>query len=296
MKKLFTYFIALSFALCMFAAPSMACSGWGCQEANGSYQGQAYSSDHDYSGSYRGNDTASARASGAAFGSVDTHASGHGFAQEFGFVSVNDKSCTWSWTRDYGYTSKAGAGAVTEGSAFVGGEAFGLCCGREKVNTEAEIGGSVEQWNHAEESGYSGGDFVVGGSHSGATFTATNYGGDSGRTFAADLEGISGRAITKGDTYVTIDPNGSHQSLYGKTEAMSRIEVCRPDSYQGSVYGVGGVRGGVSSGKTFGQASSSFNYTGSHSGNGAATINVDLYNGGNSSSVNVSGSSYATGR
>ena len=31
MKKLFTYFIALSFALCMFAAPSMA-----CQEANGS--------------------------------------------------------------------------------------------------------------------------------------------------------------------------------------------------------------------------------------------------------------------
>jgi hypothetical protein len=295
-KKLFTILTAVLFVVCSFGSPALACSGWGCQEANGLYEGQAVSSDFSQSGSCWGNDTASSVASGASYGLVNTHASGFLVGQESGFVSGENTSNAWSYTKDYGQTSKAGAGAVTEGHMLAGGEAFGLFCDRETVNTTVQVGGLVEQSNAANEIGYAGGDGVGGGSFSGAEFTAINYGGDGGSSFAADMKCISGKAITKGETYVTIDPDGRNQSLFGTTSAMSQIEVCGcPDSYKGSVYGNGGVEGGVSNGNTFGSASASFAYTGSHAGSGAATINVNIYNGGNHSTVNVSGHSYATG-
>jgi hypothetical protein len=181
-KRIFTIIAAILFTICLAGSPALACSGWGCQTADGSYSGQAASSDYSQSTSNWGwgNDSASAGASGYTYGSVETHANGLFIAQEAGFVTGNDVSNTCTYAYDGDHFSTSGASASTEGSMLAGGEAFGLCCGRETVDVMVEVGGSVGQSNAANEVGYTGGDGVGGGSTSGAEFVATNYGHDSG--------------------------------------------------------------------------------------------------------------------
>jgi hypothetical protein len=218
-----------------------------------------------------------------------------GFAFEIGSVYAWNTSNTWSFAKDFGMTSLAGAGASTEGGAISSGMAIGPDGCDELVDASASVGGYVSQHNEAGETGYPGGDFVEGGSFSEAGYTATNFGSDAGSGFAVGMAAIHGEATTKGCTFVTIDPYGNHQSLFGSTNAMSNISVCGADIYDGTVSGNGYIAGQVSSrnGLTYGGGVSTFNYLGNISGSGNANLSVVINTGGNSSSVHVSGSSYA---
>jgi len=277
----------------MFAAPSMACSGWGCQEANGSYQGQAVSFHKSYCG--QGNDWAKAGGNGSVHGIVDVQAEGFLYASESGWVKGYDETNAWSYARDYGQTSKSGAGVTTEGSITTSGKAFGFCCDKEVVDSTVTITGDIFQSNYSAESGYNQFQGIDGFSSSSADFVASDRDVDTGWICASDKNKISGNATVQGHTRVSIDPYGSYRSFDGKTCAMSYININGASRYTGSVIGNGGLGGLVQNNGTYASAIANFSYTGSMNGSGGANINANIFNGGNYSSVSVSGSSHATG-
>ena len=295
MKKLFTYLAVVLFVVCLTVAPAGAC--WFCQTADGQYDAQSVSSDYSFHKSYCGcsNDWAEAGASGFVNGTLTTHASGLFYASESGSIRGCDQSDAWSYAKDFGRTSKAGAGASTEGAIITKGKAFGVCCGRELVDSTVTVNGDIFQNNYAAETGYGQGQGVDGGSSSFANFTASDRDVDTGCCYASDVNSISGNAEVQGHTVVNIDPYGSHRSFDARTRAMSDINVSGASMYTGSVGGNGGVGGLVQNNGAYAGGNASFAYTGAHSGNGAAQISASVYNGGNYSSVSVSGSSHAFG-
>jgi len=292
--------------------PPGPCNDCGDVNASGYYEGSAGDSyDHSKSRSYWGfgDDYGEAGGNGFAGGSVTTFADADditfrffgksftipGYAFETGFVDGYSETNAWSYASDFITTSMSGAGATTEGNSLVGGLAVGLGGCKEFVDTTATVGGWVMQENFSSEDSWLwGGTFAVGGSYSDAGYTASNYGYDDGRGLATGLTGISGSATVEGHTLVNVDPFGSSRSIYATTEAMSDINVCHPDFYEGSVSGEGFVQGYAVKGFTYGGGAANFSYSGDMSGNGGATISADIQTGSNNSSVHVSGSSFST--
>jgi len=294
-KKILTYLTVVLFVLCMFAASSMA---W-CQSASGTHEGQAASHNYSFTRSYCGcgNDWAEAGGNGSTHGVVDISASGFLYASECGWVKGYDKTDAWSFAKDFGHTSESGAGVIIEGSITTFGEAYGFNYDKEVVDSTVTISGDIFQNNYSAELGYPQGQGIDGGRSSTALFTAFDRDYHCSQTYyhsLSDYNSISGEATVKGCTNVTIDPYGSHRSFFGETKAMSSVNIDGASRYQGIVTGNGGLGGLVQNNGTFATANANFNYTGNTSGNGGATINAQIYNGSNYSSVSVSGSSYAT--
>jgi hypothetical protein len=309
MKKLVMLGITLVMGLALVAGNGMACEGPRCNEgprtADLNLQFQATSDDVDQSGTgWRGNynDNARATADGYAGGILDVHANADGYTRILwwkidnpafvdGTGTASDESKAWSWAKDYGQTSKAGAGAKTSGEAQTVGLAIGLKGCPEYVDSTVYVGGSVNQWNQAGETGYSNGQGVSGGNSSGGWFNAEDRDYESGNGYAFDTNSIEGGMITKGKTEVTIDPTGSHRSFSAMTENM--VEVNAPNLVGSSVGGDGSVSGVVQKGSTFAAAASSFSYNGNTYGNGNAQLKANIDQGAHSSTVKVTGSAYS---
>jgi len=189
----------------------------------------------------------------------------------------------WAWSKDYGLTSKAGAGAKVEGSVcdvFVYGKAKGIDGQTELSYSAVAIGGEAFQFNKAGETGYYAG-FATGQNKSGFSFYAEDNVSDEGQTYSflglpiggasTSLHGIDGYAITKGMTEVSIDPYGNFRSAYATTSNFSNINF-QADAVYGSVYGFGGVESAISNGPSYATGSAGFGYSGSFSGSGNATV------------------------
>jgi hypothetical protein len=212
-----------------------------------------------------------------------------------GFITGTATPKAWAWSKDYGRTSMAGAGAVFEGSAFSMGYAFGREGCPEWVSSDLFISGEVYQRNWAGETGYSAGG-ISGGNESGASFTAGDFDLDVGNGFAFDMNYVSAKAITKGMTQVSIDPYGNYRSISGFTENFAQVMPgCGATLYESSVYGSGGLSGIIGNGPSYGAGDVSFSYNGNTYGAGSANLNATVITGPNSTTVTVSGSSTAYG-
>lgn len=295
MKKLFSI-LTISAFLLVGANSAMACWGWCPKDvtATGNYEGQARDYDSDYEN--RGNERAFAEGAGGPGAYVSTYANGYGYAQEMGFILGEGDADAWAWTKDYGKTSKAGAGAKVDGELIAGGEAFGLFGNREWVQGHTYFEGEVYQGHHAEESGYAAG-FIRGGNQSYASFeTMPDYFGDTGRgaAFAIGCEG--GNEIkTKGMTEVSIDPYGQYRSIKGHTEQETTM-TGRNGIANASVWGDGGVGGMISNQNgAYAGGAAEFNYSGNATrANGQADFSAKIKDTGNSTSITVFGSSSAS--
>lgn len=306
-----------------FASNGMACNPQeevcGPRDADVNLQFQGTSEDWSKSSTgWRGNynDNASSNASGYAGGTLDVSANAAGEHLEIGmewvkkcgrygcysypkmtfsmednqatadgFVKADSESKAWSYTKDYGRTSIAGAGAKTESDAFTFGVATGLKGCREFVDSNVYVGGNVYQQNAAGETGYYGG-FVEGGNNSGGNFYASDRDFDSGRGFAMDKNYIEGSMITKGHTEVSIDPYGHRRSIDAMTKNMVQVNAPGFDS---SVFGAGGVGGVAQKGMNYAGGNASFSYNGQTYGNGNATLNGSIHDHGNTSTVSATG-------
>ena len=217
-----------------------------------------------------------------------------------GVISLHSpKIKSWSYAKDYGTTSKAGAGAVIEGDrrdAYVSAEATGIKGCDEVVSVTVGIGGNLYQENEAGETGYNSGTMAQGINSSGLGFYAEKSAFDKGQTYSflgyefggadAHLHGIEGKAITKGETFVTVDPYGHSRSAFATTENMSKVDF--PNLQTSFVYGGGGVGAMSQKGSLFAGGNASFGYNGSTAGNGSATVNSNIHDGHNGSSAFVS--------
>jgi len=215
------------------------------------------------------------------------------------------KGKAWSYARDYGQTSLAGAGAKTAGYVHLSGEAFGVGGCEESLTATAYFGGDVHQYNQAGETGYSNGQFVEGGNESWAGGMAhTREFSDSGQSYnilgfefgGAELDKRlynEGGVITKGSTYVTIDPSGKYRSFEATTQNFGKVDfgcglTLMPGSY---VNGFGGVAGFINNGQASAGGMANFSYQGSTYGEGNANIDASI----TPSTVRVSGSAHAVG-
>jgi len=249
-----------------------------------------------------GNDWAQAGGYGDAYAFNSNYAESESFwfvpafASQSGFVTGIDTTHAWADAKDFGTASSAKAGAVTKGSSLAGGIALGALGDKETSFSYAGVSGFVQQANGANEVGYPDGTFAVGGNFSQAGFAAENYDYDQGRGFAGTLVGIDGKAITKGSTFVAVDPYGHERSAFATTENSSKICVTNPDFYIGGVSGSGMVEGAAVKGQTYGAGYADFGYSGANAGSGQATIDANIHVGKHTSSSFVTGSSYATGK
>jgi len=215
----------------------------------------------------------------------------------FGIGMAEGDAHAWSYAKDYGKTSKAGAGAKTGGSALLTGFAYGKGGCPESITGTLWVGGDVYQRNEAGETGYPDGQFVNGGNESWA-----------GGLASKDVNGFSFFGIkeilldgtyvregveTSGHTKVTIDPYGSYRSFHGTTYNSANVDFGRHLNLQNSyVGGQGGVAGMVTNGNgSYASGQATFNYTGSTQGSGNAEISGSVTPGG----VFVSGSAQAQG-
>lgn len=305
MKKMFMVFLMfLSIAL---VGNAFACKGPKCgpRSADVNLQFQATSDDSDQSSTgWRGNynDKAGSYAEGYAGGTLDVHANADGYTRFLfwkidnpaiafpSYGTATDESRAWSWAKDYGLTSKAGAGAKTEGSAFTLGTAIGVKGCSEFVDSTVYVGGNVYQFNTAGETGRSGAN-AQGGNESGGNFYAQDRDYVSGNGFAFDTNEIEGGMITKGETYVTVDPYGNNRSAYAHTENM--VEVNSPKLQFSEVGGNGGVNAMAQKGGSFAGGAANFSYNGDTYGNGQATIDAKVSVGRTQTTVTVTGSAFA---
>jgi len=308
MKKLFIVALMV-LSLAIGAGNGFACEGYECgprsSDLNLQFQADLGAYDYDYSSTgWRGNynDHASSTADGYAGGFLDVHANADGYTTIFGwkidnpafvqgFGDAEAEGKAWAWSKDYGTTSKAGAGAVTNGQAFTEGLATGLYGCREFVSSEVYVGGQVSQWNEAGETGYQSGQFVEGGNQSGGIFHSVDYDYASGNGFAFDTNYIEGGMITKGKTEVSIDPYGSYRSISAMTENM--VQVNAPKIQYSSIGGNGYVNGIAQKGNTFAGGNASFSYNGNTYGNGNANLNANIYSGNGQASSTVSATAYS---
>lgn len=213
---------------------------------------------------------------------------------------------SWSYAKDYGLESKAGAGAVIESDrhdGFIKVEAMGLEGCDETAYTNLGVGGNLYQENEAGETGYNDGTSAQGGNSSGLGFYAGKSDSDSGQTYSilgyefggaeVYMKGIEGKAITKGSTEVSVDPYGNHRSAYATTSNMSKVNF---DNLQESnVWGGGGVGAAAVKGSTFAAGNASFNYNGYTAGNGDATVKAKINTSYNGSSAFVKVEAHAVG-
>jgi hypothetical protein len=309
--------IALTLVLAIAVGTSFACDPrkeiCGPRDANLNFAFDGMSDDQ--SSSHRGNDSASSNAFGFAGGNLNVSANADGTHLEFigtkwyhvfsskyyedvdnaahveGYGTADSESKAWSWTRDYGTTSKAGAGAKTEGDAFTFGLATGLEGCRETVDSQVYVGGNVYQNNYAAEIGYWDNQGVDGGNMSGGNFYTSDFDSASGRGIAMDTNYIDGGMITKGKTEVSIDPYGSYRSITAMTENMVRVDA---DAIDSQVFGNGGIGGNSQSRNgSFAGGNAGFGYNGVTYGNGNAQMNANVYQGQNNTTVTVSGSAHS---
>ena len=205
-------------------------------------------------------------------------------------------SHAWSYAKDYGTTSKAGAGAKTGGEVLVTGLAYGKDGCPEFITGSLWIGGEVYQRNEAGETDYSNGQFIKGGNESWASGTAgkdVNGFNFFGTVILLDGLYVKDAVQTKGSTYVTIDPYGSNRSFYGTTQNQAAVDFGRKLDLQSSyVGGQGGIGGMVTNGQgSYAAGQANFSYIGNTQGNGDATIKGLV----TPSGVFVSGSAHAVG-
>ena len=273
----------------------------GTTSAYGMISGGAFSD--DYANDYHGNDGAHADGWGYSSGENSNTASSKffwkvpAFSQQAGFVTGENETHTWADVDDFGLSSKSKAGAVTEGWAFAGGEAFGLSGQNETSYTKVGVEGFVQQNNFANETGYDGGTFAQGGNYSNAGFTAWTDACDNGQTYflpgAATLEFIEGKAITVGETFVVVDPYGNHRSAFAMTKNFSKVEVDDFDYLSSNVYGNGIVGAVAQNGNTWAGGNAGFSYNGATFGTGKAVVDAKIYTGKNYSSFNVTSKSFS---
>lgn len=307
----------LSIMLVMGASAAIACGGHNepqCGPRDANFNAAFNAESDDYSYRARGNEQAEAGAYGFSGGNLNVTANADGTHKEivgwkrvwifkvpvfgnvdnpadaYGYGEADSESKAWTWTRDYGLTSKAGAGAETNGEAFTFGAATGLKGCPETVDSTVYVGGNVYQSNYAAELGYSNGQGVDGGNMSNGNFYAADHDYESGRGFAADSNYIEGGMITKGKTEVSIDPYGSHRSITGRTENMIQVNAPGTDSM---VFGQGGVGGNSANGASFAGGQANFGYNGVTYGNGNANINASVVTSGEHTNVTVSGSAHS---
>jgi hypothetical protein len=308
MKKLFVITLAAMMIFSVSNAFAGGCGDYDCpgdRQANYNAAFNAFEDDYDYSSTgWRGNynDKAWAEASGQAGGNLDVNADASGYTRiwffkidnpaiALGGYEADNKDKAWSWAKDYGQTSKAGAGAVSEGEASTWGLATGLNGCRETVESTVYVSGGVNQYNTAGEEGYSGG-FVWGENSSGGYYAASDHDYESGNGLAFDTNDIEGKIITKGMTEVNIDPTGDHRSFTAMTENMVNVEHTGHLDF-GNVGGGGFIQGYVQKSGSYAAGNASFNYAGQTSGSGNAQIQGQVNNGSTYSSVSGSGSAFA---
>lgn len=293
MKK--SLFIALFAVMMMVAAPAMA--GWYVQ-VDGHAAGYAADPDSSYAVSNWGwgNDNASANANGGGGFVVDTFAQGLGYAVQDIDAYAKGISDTCTYAFDFGTTSMAGAVAKTKGFADAGGEAYGFL--GSKVEGFVFFEGTLSQSNNANEVNYPGNQFVAAGNESFMSYYAEDGFKDYGGLFWSAKDGakICGEAITKGNSFVSIDYTGDHRSVVANTETSSHFDTSeRGDAAY--MRGSGGVMGQVTNqyGAVAGGAAN-FNYTAkaTDSARGAANLNAQINKTSGSTTVKVSASSYAS--
>jgi len=331
MKKMFMYVLMLLFILtaggAMACGGDEPCDG--DQTATLSIQGQAVKYDDSYSatgwwGNY--NDKAEALATGISGFDMNLYANADGGSLEivgwkrvwffhvpiFDFVPnpadvdgvgfAKGKAHAWTYALDFGRTSLAGAGAHSGGKVFVHGEAFGVQGCPESIEAMLWLGGDVSQWNMAGETGYPNGQFIDGGNGSYASALGNAFFSDSGQSYSILGHGFGGAELnaglrdyhlveTQGSTFVHIDPYGSYRSFYGNTQNSANVNFRGLDPVHSAVGGNGGIAGQINNGVAYAGGQATFDYSGSTSGAGNATIKGSIQPG----SVFVSGSAHAVG-
>jgi len=213
-------------------------------------------------------------------------------------IAHSPETKSWAWTKDLGLTSKAGAGAKVEGSKWdilVGGYGFGLNGDFESSYSRVGFGADLYQANKAGEFAADG--YATGFNESGFDFYVDKEVTDIGQSStwwifdipgaATGLHGISGDAITKGKTEVTIKPDGSYRMASAETQNMTQINVPFDGSVNeyASVFGNGNVGAAIQNGGSLAQGTASFNYTGMFSGSGSAKTFNSVNVGPNGTSV-----------
>ena len=229
-------------------------------------------------------------------------------AYQEGSIKAESEAKAWSWAKDYGLTSKAGAGIKAE-DGYVRFEAWvsGRGGDDESIRSQVLYGADFIQHNAANEIGYAAGG-VSAGNESGLYFYGvTPYHDWSGLEMIASYFGLMREnytpdVITKGKSEVTIDPYGDYRSIVAHTENMSDISFpggsrCNPSPsvylQEANVWGNGNVNGVIGNGGAFAGGSASFNYSGYTNGSGSADMNAYVNTHGDTTKVFVSGSSRA---
>jgi hypothetical protein len=240
---------------------------------------------HDYDGTNTPWNNDGAWAKGESWGNI----SNYGYAQKgifgtfdhaAGEVTATSDSAAGAFDADFGRTSVAGAGAVTNVHVYGGGHAManGLFDVEDSF-TIGSINGESEQGNWANEVGYPSGTSAAGGNYSNANFNATAVDAEYNGTlnpddFANSNIDLEGTAVAGGITCVTVDPYGSNQSAHGKTANFAATDVRGADRQNLNVYGNGDLRtqanaghiGAYGSAGTFGN----FSYNGGVFGAGVS--------------------------
>ena len=231
------------------------------------------------------------------------------FAQSLSIVDAHfNGATTWSYAKDIGKESYAGAGGLIEAdrcNVFVIGDAFGLNGAHETSQTTIGFGGVIFQDNRAYETRSVG--YAEGFNESSLSFEATKTFGNSGQSWTLfgfpipgagtiGYEGISGNAYTKGSSFAKIDPNGPYRFATAGTQNMSQISIdARNVNAFAFVSGSGSVFAGIANGGSYAQGSGNFNYTGQFSGNGNAETFNSVNVGPNGSHVFSSSSAHSAG-
>ena len=313
MFKMLSVVVAMLFVF--GASYGLACEGNDCPGERQAYYGTGQGSFNAYewrdASSSTGNqgnnnDYSNSSSWGNAGGRLDVNADASGYTRilwwkidnpaiAFGSYNAENEDNAWAWSKDYGKTSKAGAGAVSEGEAFTFGTAIGLQGCRETVESNVYVEGNVYQFNTAGETGYSENQFAQGENDSGGFYRASNHEFTDGwfNGLAIGSNYIEGKIITQGMTEVTIDPNGNNRSFNAMTENMVKVEQSG-NLMLGNVGGFGQVAGLSQGYGSWASGSASFNYVGQTSGSGNAHIQGQVNNGTTFSSVSGSGYAFST--
>lgn len=317
MKKLFVIlFMVLS--LVMAGSNAMACEGNECEGGDSTVSGYYFAQPMDYDKSFSkvGNDYGFAEGIYGVGGEMNTFANAEGCSREWvwtgwfrghweytpneafqeGSILATSEAKAWSWAKDYGLTSKAGAGIKAEdGFVIISGFVKGKGGEPEFISSRVIYGADFYQKNAANEVGYSAGD-VFAFNQSGLNFEASEY-WKEGTFLGFHLNGAdyTPDVITKGKSEVTIDPSGNYRSIAAHTENMSYMESLPNDMtmHYANVYGNGYVGGVISNGAAFAGGNVNFMYNGYTEGQGQAQLDAVVKTYGQGTTAYVSGSSSA---
>ena len=283
MKKLFSILV-VGLMLAFGVNAAMACWGPQCYETD-QFKNQAYTTDYGWSQtekesySKKGNDEASAYASGGASAEYEAYSGGKGFfvgnyatgQEETGSTS---KAKTGAWDTGLQSGAYGEAKQVSFGNAdacALGGE---IGTGMAWTKTQANVDGYVYQDNYAAETGYASGTGAEAGNWSEAGYEGYAVDKDCYKgpiVWAAgssvDLEGF---AYTNGSSFVSVDPYGNTQSATGWTSNLSKAGVTGATEQSTFVNGGGMVNTNAFVTNAGSQGFSTFTYGGNDFGKGFA--------------------------